>query len=191
MKAVSDEAREFAVLSGAVSTAIVETEDGPIPLDWIACGDRVLTRDAGFQPVRWIARTPLDIAFLRTYPEVAPVTLPGGLFGNGSPIVDLVVSPSQLVPLTGVDGDEVLISADVVGEPIYPMSRPKSERFTYVNVLLDGHHLICVQGAWMGSLFTADLGRADDEAGEMIPLAPIVSRSDALTLWAGLAAHRA
>ena len=178
--------REFAVLSGAVSTAMIETADGPIPLDWIACGDRVMTRDAGYQPVRWVARTPLDIPFLRAYPEVSPITVPVGSFAPNSPAFDLVLSPSQLVPLVGVDGTEMLVTADVVGDPIYPEMRARTERFTYVNVLLDTHQLVMVEGAWIGSLFTADLGNAQGGPSVMAPVAPIVDRTQALTLWAAL-----
>lgn len=180
------DAREFAVLSGAVSTAMIETENGLIPLDWVACGDRVLTRDGGFQVVRWVARSPLDNAFMRAYPEVSPITVPKGSLGLARPEIDVVVSPSQLLPLTAPDGGEVLVSADVVGDPIYPESRSRTERFTYVNVLLDAHHLISVEGAWMGSLFTADLGVGEGDRGVMAPVAPILGRADALTLWAGL-----
>lgn len=187
----SESSREFAVLAGAVSTAMIETDDGPIPLDWIACGDRVLTRDAGFQTVLWVARTPLDIAFMRAYPEVGPVTLEKGLLGKGCPVVDLVVSPSQLVPLHDPDLGQVLVSADVIAEPIYPSSRQKRERFTYVNVLLDKHHLIRVQGTWMGSLFTADLDTDNCTDGHMHPVAPIVSRAAALGMWARLTGRRA
>lgn len=178
-----DDVREFAVLSGMASTAMIETEDGPLPLDWIACGDRVLTRDSGFQVVRWISRTQLDISFLHKYPEVCPVTVTAGAFGPQSPEYDLVMSPSQLVPLRRSDGSEVLVSADVVGEPIYPSLRPQTERFTYMNVLLDSHSLVRVDGAWVGSLFTADLGSDDETLGVMEPFAPILDRAAALGLW--------
>lgn len=187
MSMQADAAREFAVLSGAVSTAMIDTEDGLVPLDWIAVGDRVLTRDAGYQPVRWIACTPVDNPFLRAFPEVSPVTVPADQFGEGCPSHDLILSPSQLLPLSGVKQGEVLVSADVVGDPIYPECRSRREKYTYVNVLLDEHHLVRVEGAWMGSLFTADLGSDADDSAVMTPLAPILDRAAALTLWAGLA----
>lgn len=174
---------EFAVLSGVASTAIIDTEDGRIPLDWIACGDRVLTRDAGYQTVRWVARTVLDVATLQKYPEVAPVIVHADTFGDHGPEVDLVTSPSQLFPCARADGTEVLISADVVGEPVYPSLRRRDERFVYMNVLLDTHALIRVDGVWVGSVYTGDLEGDGDADGPMTPVAPILERTAALGLW--------
>ena len=59
---------------------------------------------------------------------------------------------------------------------------------TYVSVLLPAHHLIEVNGMWMGSLFVADMAadvlptdpvRAGLAAEVMEPVAPIIARVDA------------
>lgn len=181
--------REFAVLSGFCATSLVTTEDGPTALEWIAPGDKVLTRDAGYQPVLWVEHNKLSMSTLQHLPELAPVRIERGAFDHGLPTRDMLLSPSQLIfverSLTEPNGDGVLIAADVLAPRVVPAERPKAELVNYVSLLLDGHHLVQVEGAWAGSLFIADaasnLPEADPicerlQESVMKPAAPILSR---------------
>jgi Hint domain-containing protein len=184
---MSADLREFAVLAGMSSTAMILTEDERVPLEWLAVGDRVVTRDGGLQTVRWIARTALTMQHIKVLPELAPVTIRAGAQSAGLPERDVITSPSQLVRMTGADGRDVLVTADTVGEPIYPGTQTKRAVVTYLNVLLDGHHLVDVEGLWMGSVFTADLGEDIDHpvaTTPMTPIAPILDRAAAMRLRA-------
>lgn len=164
-----------------------------MPLEWVAQGDRVLTRDSGYQPILRIEHTRLSMATLRHLPELAPVKIECSALDHDLPTRDIVLSPSQLVY---VDRDPVqpgrggvLMPADVFAPRVEPKERPKSEQVNYVSILLNGHHMIQIEGAWVGSLFIADI--ASDlhphdpmfqgmTKGEMVPVAPILRRSDAI-----------
>ena len=43
-------------ISGFGGGTLIETDGGPIPVDWLRPGDRVLTFDDGLQPLRWVGR---------------------------------------------------------------------------------------------------------------------------------------
>ncbi|MEO1778208.1 MAG: Hint domain-containing protein [Pseudomonadota bacterium] len=182
--------REYAVLAGFCPSATVMSDDGPLPLEWLSEGDRVLTRDSGYQPVLWIERTRMTRRMLTAVPELAPVQIAPGTFGATQPDRTLNVSPSQLVFVerdpTVRGGQGVLLPANELGSAAAAGSHPRPA--TYVSILLPGHHLMQINGVWMGSLFLADLAadllpsdpmRAalDDEV--MQPAAPIISRQDA------------
>ncbi len=183
--------REFAVLSGFCARSLVMTEDGPQPLEWIAVGDKVLTRDAGFQPVLWVEHNKLSMSTLQHLPELAPVRVERGAFDDDLPNRDMMLSPSQLIYVERTfdkDSDDgVLIAADVLAPRLVPIERPKAERVNYVSLLLDGHHLIQVEGVWAGSLFIADAANNLPDSDPictqlrdrvMEPVAPILPRED-------------
>ncbi|MEL7091974.1 MAG: Hint domain-containing protein [Pseudomonadota bacterium] len=184
--------REQAVLSGFDPAAMVMTEDGPVPFEWLAVGDRLLTRDGGYQPVIWMDRSRLTIGEMREYPEYAPVRIQRGILDADLPLRSLYVSPQQLVHVSrdpqNMSGNGVLIAADHICDPVDIQDHPAAEVITYVSVMLPAHHLIHVEGTWMGSLFTADLGaelpptcpvKNALAADSMQPVAPILSRDDA------------
>ncbi|MEO0632697.1 MAG: Hint domain-containing protein [Pseudomonadota bacterium] len=184
--------REHAVLSGFDPVAMVMTEDGPVPFEWLAVGDKLLTRDGGYQPVIWMDRSRLTMGEIREYPEFAPVRIQRGILDADLPLRSVYVSPQQLIHVSrdpqNMSGNGVMIAADHICKPVETDDRPAAEVITYVSVMLPAHHLIHVEGTWMGSLFTADLGAelpADCPvkqalaADSMQPVAPILNRDDA------------
>lgn len=181
-----DTERTFAVLAGLPPSLVVTTEDGPAPLDWLAVGDRVLTRDAGFQPVRLIERTRMTMKDLVDVPDFAPVLLPADCVSPGGPAQDLLVSPHQLCLIGKPDG-EALVPARALGQQIDPKARRLFLRINYVSILFDEHHLLELAGMFFGSLFTADLnvGLARCPIGTeqpMRPAAPIQQEVDEMVM---------
>ena len=169
------------------------TDEGPLPIEWLSTGDKLWTRDGGYQPILWMDRTRLSMAELRELPQLAPVELPESLVAPDQPHHKVRVSPSQLVFFTRRPGDAncggVLIEANMLEPSVNPMDRRNSDEVVYVSILLPAHHLIQVEGLWMGSLFLADLAadleetdrlRAGLDAPVMEPVAPILDRNDAL-----------
>ena len=196
--------REFAVLAGFDPGAIVLTDGGPMPLAWLAQGDRVLTQAGGYEPVVWVERTRLPLSAIADLPELAPIEVAPGQLGDNVPDRTLTVSPSQLIhvardPVEGA-GPGVLIPAAALGTPVDLTTRPTTDEIAYVSVLLPDHHLLQADGAWMGSLFladlAADLGPDDPIWGAfgghvMEPVAPILGRREAVQFLAARAAAQA
>lgn len=69
---------------------IIDTEEGPLPFEWLVPGHRVLTRDNGLQPVLWTGATPAARL-------AGVVTIPAGALGDGIPLETVAVAPGHLV----------------------------------------------------------------------------------------------
>ena len=76
--------------SGFGPDMIVETEEGPLPFEWIVPGHRVLTRDNGFQPVLWTGAT-------HAKRLAGAVVIRAGALGEGCPAEEAVVAPGHLL----------------------------------------------------------------------------------------------
>ena len=138
----------------------IETEEGPRRIEGLRVGDRIVTRDHGCQPLRWIGFRRVAAARAQ-----APVVIGRGALGNDR---DLRVSPQHRMLLTGWRAElffgkaEVLCAAKALinGETIY---REAGGEVTYVHLLFDQHELIRANGAWSESFHPGDwmLGAMD------------------------------
>ena len=61
---------------------MIETEHGPRAIETLQQGDRVLTRDDGYQPLRWIGTRRV-----RAEGDLAPVLFQPGTVGNDRPLL--------------------------------------------------------------------------------------------------------
>ncbi|MCR9126532.1 MAG: Hint domain-containing protein [Rhodobacteraceae bacterium] len=130
-------------------TRITMATGAQVPIENIAPGDRVLTRDEGAQAVRWIGHSTV-----RGVGAFAPVRIAKGVLNNAN---DLLVSPDhrlfiyQRSDRLGVGQPEVLIKARhlVNGDTV----RIEEGGFVeYVQILFDRHHIIYAEGIAAESL---------------------------------------
>jgi hypothetical protein len=135
---------------------VIDTRRGPVPVEQIRVGDRVLTRDNGFRTVRWVGRKTLDAAVLAAAPRLRPVVIRRDALGPGVPARDLTVSRQHRMLMTGaraqlLSGEsEVLACAGHLG-PVATRSGGADEGVTYLHILFDGHELIRANGCWTES----------------------------------------
>lgn len=138
---------------------LIATERGEVAVEDLRIGDRVLTRDAGAQPVRWIGATTVSAARLDLMPNLRPIRIRAGALGAGLPLRDLVVSPQHRM-LVGsriarrmFGSDEVLVAArHLVGLDGIEVAGDLPE-VAYFHLLLDAHHILTANGAPAESLF--------------------------------------
>jgi hypothetical protein len=131
---------------GLSCTAAVMTAQGLRPAGRLRPGDRVLTRDRGFRPLRGIAAV--------ASADGEAVRIAAGALGRDLPQADLLLAPEQLVMLrrtgTGpvMGGRDVMVAAgELVGLPgIEP-----APRSALVLLTLDDPALIWTEGAWCAS----------------------------------------
>ncbi|MDZ4312871.1 MAG: Hint domain-containing protein [Cypionkella sp.] len=135
---------------------LVLTEHGSVAVEDLAVGDLVLTRDHGFQPIRWIGRRDLSAAELAASPQFNPVCIAQGALGRGLPERDMQVSPQHRMLITTPRAEllfgetEVLAAAvHLIGMP--GITRAAAERISYVHIMFDEHQLVCADGAWSES----------------------------------------
>ncbi|PID35904.1 MAG: hypothetical protein CR993_07825 [Rhodobacterales bacterium] len=150
----------------------IETPYGPRPVQDLAPGDLVLTRDHGPQPLRWVGRKTVA-----GRGSVAPIRFAPGAFGNRE---ELIVSPqhrmvhgSSLSTLYFAD-PEVMIPAKylVNGTTI---TQDEVASVTYYHLLFDQHEVIRSAGAWSESFHPGaqGLGALSDAArAELFHLFP-------------------
>ena len=137
------------------------------PVEALAAGDRVLTRDHGPQPVRWIGRQTV-----RAEGANAPVVLAEGAMGNARA---LILSPDhrlfvyQRRDALGAGARELLVRARhlVNGDTVW---RAEGGHVDYFHLLFDAHEIIYVEGIPAESLLVSEdvlAGLDEDLAAEV------------------------
>ncbi|MBY5933018.1 Hint domain-containing protein [Tateyamaria omphalii] len=124
--------------------ALIETTEGPVPVEALRRGMRLRTWDNGDRPVRAVLRRKVDGSG-----DLAPVHISAGALGNDR---DLIVSPAHRMLISDwraqmlFGADEVLVSAVnlVRGDLIYRAPQP---HVTYYHILMDRHEVIYAEGA--------------------------------------------
>jgi len=143
-----------------VAGTLIETRHGLVAVENLNVGDEILTRDNGFQPIRWIGSTKLSTAALARQPNLRPIRIRAGALGTNMPASDLMVSPQHrilvrsniAVRMFGVD--EVLVAAKqlLIIEGIDYAEDVQGVE--YFHFLFDRHEVVMSNGAATESLFT-------------------------------------
>ncbi|AWD23412.1 hemolysin [Fuscovulum blasticum] len=139
---------------------LITTQVGEVPVDQLRQGDLVLTRDNGYQPVRWIGSRLIDAATLKMNPHLRPIRIHAGALGNGMPLTDLLVSPqhrilvNSVVALRMFGEHEVLVAAKHLADLPGIEVADDVETVEYWHFLMDRHQVVLSNGAATESLFT-------------------------------------
>ncbi|MGR3513788.1 MAG: Hint domain-containing protein [Paracoccaceae bacterium] len=135
----------------------IATARGWQPVERLQRGDRVVTRDNGLKRIAWVGRRDVTYADLLDIPELQPVLVRRGAFGNGLPDRDMLVSPSHrfLVQPDRRDENECLCAANVL---TFQKGVEKTQVLgvSYMHLLLDAHELIMADGVWTESFHPDD-----------------------------------
>jgi len=185
--------------------AMVLTEMGEVAVESLVAGDRVLTRDSGFQTIRWVGRRDLTRAELIVEPRFNPVFIGKGALGAGVPERDMMVSPQHRMLICSPRAElmfgehEVLVAAKhLVGLP--GIEQRVCKTVSYIHLLFDQHEIVRADGAWSesfqpGAQTLEGMGREqmreiitlfpELEQGKRIECARLsLKRSEARVLWA-------
>ncbi len=156
----------------------IATPHGARDIADLRVGDKVVTRDHGLQPIRWIQR--------RTVPAVdrfAPVRIrPGVVTGLER---DLLVSPQHRMLFQGYRAEllfgetEVLVAAKHLIDGVH-VTQDEGETVTYIHMMFDEHEVVYAEGAATESFHPGSIGLTaihDDAREELFHLFPDL-RSD-------------
>ena len=142
--------------------AQILTDQGELAVEDLQPGHRVLTRDNGYQPIRWTGRRDLSHAEVIVEPRFNPVRIARGALGAGLPVRDIMVSPQHRMLVTGPRAEllfgenEVLVAAKhLVGLP--GIEQRVSRGVSYLHILFDQHEIVRADGAWSESFQPGDL----------------------------------
>lgn len=157
---------------------LIETPDGPRPVQDLRAGDLVMTVDDGPQPLLWSGTREVDVTAAES---LRPVLIRKDALGAGLPADDLMVSQQHRVLVRSAIAqrmfgtDEVLVAARQLtalpGIEVVADGGP----VTYVHLLFDRHQLVISNGAVTESLFTgpqALKGISDAARAEILTLFP-------------------
>lgn len=160
----------------------IETPDGPVAIEDLRPGDRVLTLDHGPQPLSWVGSRKLTPGELDGAPHLRPIRIAAGALAPGLPDGDLVVSPQHRVMLSSRIARRMFGSADVLvaarkllnHEGIDVMEHSPGG-VEYFHILLDDHQIVYSNGTPTESLFVGAQARkalpleAQAEISELFP----------------------
>ncbi len=152
--------------SGLGPGTLIDTPDGPLPVEWLEPGYLVSTRDHGDEPTVWMGATTF-----RQADEIAEnrlVRITAGAFGDGLPTADLELSPFHKVLIADpvledrFGAPAMFIAAkDLVGLP--GISRPDDPQpVRHLHVALTHHRVLIANGVPVESLH---VGKSVHSAG--------------------------
>lgn len=135
---------------GFLSDTLITTDEGERPISELVPGDRVLTADGGYQPIRWIA-----LRKVAAQGDFAPVCFPCGFLRNNR---DLWVSQQQNLVIKGPRAARLFDDGEVLA-PARSLTNDRDVTIRqggtveYAHVLFDAHEVIFANGAPVDSLY--------------------------------------
>jgi hypothetical protein len=160
--------------------AMILTDMGEVAVEDLLPGDRVLTRDNGYQTIRWAGRRDLSHAELIVEPRFNPVFIARGALGADLPERDMMVSPQHRMLITGPRAEllfgenEVLVAAKhLVG--MAGVEQRVSKSVSYIHILFDEHEIVRADGAWSESFQPGEMtleGLGAEQRAEILALFP-------------------
>lgn len=138
---------------------LINTPQGPVPVETLRPGDMVETRDSGPLPLRWVGRRELSAEVLRVQPDLAPVNIAKDTFGPGLPASDLVLSPNHRVMLSDwrvemLFGDCDVLAAVRMLEKTPGIGPAKADSgVAYNHLMFDRHEIVIANGMPCESLY--------------------------------------
>lgn len=145
---------------GIGAGALIDTDQGHVPIDWLSAGDKVMTRDRGYCELVWIGIIASELLPTPCYRIEA-----NGL-GYQTPNFDTFVTPNQLVQLRGPElelhtgQNEALARTEQISnwrgiEVIDPSECP-----VLYAMLFQDNQLISANGMWVASMTTPRIDTA-------------------------------
>ncbi|MGX9354277.1 Hint domain-containing protein [Roseobacteraceae bacterium S113] len=166
---------------------LIKTQLGERPVESLRPGDKVLTRDNGFQTIRWVGTRKLSRAELAANPELQPVRIAADSLGPNMPEREMLVSPQHRMLLGNTQtelwfGEEEVLVAAVNMTELYGVDQMQMEEVTYVHILFDQHELVVSDNTWSESFQPGDMTLASmehDQREELFALFPELQLGEA------------
>ncbi len=157
---------ELPIVPCFAAGTMIRTAEGERPVEGIAVGDLVWTRDNGLQPVRWAGRRTLRPVELDAQPNLRPIRIKAGALGAGQPARDLVVSPQHRVLVRSSIAVRMFGASEVLVAAKQLLSLPgieidaEARDVTYLHLMFDHHEVLVSNGAETESLYPGPMALA-------------------------------
>lgn len=139
----------------------IATARGVVLVEDLVRGDMIVTRDNGLQELRWVGQKPISHQALAANPELAPIRIKAGAFGDGLPAQDIVVSPNHRMLIAGPGLARSFAETEMLVAAKYLLDRDgvdqvATAQVTYHHFMFDRHEVVLANGAWTESFQPAD-----------------------------------
>lgn len=126
-----------------VAGTLITTKEGDVPVETLSPGDLVLTKDEGFQPLRWIGTRTVDADG-----SLAPIEIAADTFGKHgalklSPLHRVLVKDA-IAELLFAESEVLIAAKDLVNDT--SVRRCLGQTVTYVHLLFDRHQVVYSEG---------------------------------------------
>ncbi len=135
---------------------VIATPTGERLVEDLREGDRIITRDNGFQEIRWVGRRDLSGRELTHAPHLKPILIRAGALGEGLPEHDIVVSPQHRLLISSpqtclyFEEPEVFASAKHLTS-IKGVKVVETISVSYIHFMFDRHEVVLSNGTWTES----------------------------------------
>ncbi|WP_170466170.1 Hint domain-containing protein [Ruegeria arenilitoris] len=146
-----------------VKGTLIETENGPCPVEDLSVGDRVRVSSGELLPILWIGEKTLSADALGRNPRLRPVCIKKGAIGKGLPDRDLYVSPQHRILLEGWRAELLFGEPRVFAAAIHLVNDStirqvrSTEPVTYFHIACSRHAILMSHGLPTESLFLGDM----------------------------------
>lgn len=142
---------EIAEICALGSGTMIATEEGPQPIDWLRPGDRVLTRDNGYQQLLWLGSHTMP---RRAPAQTRPLVLEAGCFGAALPERSLIVSPGTGVLLAGQELELWFGESEMFAQARHaaPEAEASTGRQPLYSLLFAAPEVILAEGMWVAAV---------------------------------------
>lgn len=142
---------EIAALCALGTGTMIATDEGPQPIDWLRPGDRVLTRDNGYQQLLWLGQHTMP---RRAPAQTRPLCLAAGGFGPALPERNLLASPGCGILLAGPELELWFGESEMLAQArhLAPDAEGGSGRQVLYSLLFAGPEVILAEGLWVASV---------------------------------------
>lgn len=148
---------------------LIDTPQGPRPVEALQPGDRVITYKSGTRRIHWVGQKTLPVERTRLHKPYWPVHIPAGALGNRKAIQ---LSPQHRVHLSGPVIEMLFGLPDVLGPAIGFCGQGgvhqvcPSGPVTYVHFACGQHELVYSDGLISETLYVPDHLSGPDHAME-------------------------
>lgn len=138
---------------------LIETKRGPVRIEELEVGDKVVTRDHGLQEIRWIGSRMLSVAELARNPKLRPIRISAGVLGNNKPTTELIVSPQHRILVRSkiaqkmFGATEILVAAKQLLQVEGIDIDNRVQDVEYFHIMFDQHEVVISNGAETESLY--------------------------------------
>lgn len=171
----------------------IVTDRGAVAVEDLCLGDRVLTRDHGYRPIRWIGAREFSDLQLVEFPELRPIAIAAGALDGVLPLSTLTVSPQHRILMRDVEalaGDREILVPAIALTDREGISQAVAGGVIYYHLMFDAHEVICSEGAWSESFLpeAAALGGMHSaQLAEILAIFPELSGAAGLATYGGAA----